>query len=357
MQRTLVKGALIHFYETCASAPPKKDSPPSPFSSYNLENSGGERMQKMFHLSVKIFSRGKGHNFRQKLAYRDGGIYVDEFTGQRVNYLHKGLKDQIENDFITPSGADESLCNRNDYYDALEKKEKAKNAQFFREFEIALPDDMSKEDKKIVARKFGNELAKQGMFVDINYHKLDSKNPHAHILTSMRGVNENGLLGNKNREWNDKQKIEEWRSTYAKVINEHYATLGKKNSVNHQSYKKQGKNKIATKKLPVDKKSKDYQDRLKLNKDIKKYNKVTKLKDYKKDLETLQQQRTKTKTDLSEVREVIEKYPHYKKIREERRELKSKALQTHMQIKKREIFLAKNQDLVKSKTKDKGLSI
>ena len=309
--------------------------------------------QKMFHMNVKIFSRGKGHNFTQKLCYRDGGIRTDLETGRTINYHRKHFSEKIENDFIVPEGADESLHNRNDYYDSLEQKEKAKNAQYFREFEVAFPNDLSKEDNKDIARKFGESLAAEGMFVDINYHKLDSNNPHAHILTSMRGVNEKGLLGNKNREWNNKENLDKWRGKFAEIINEKYKERGIDNYVDHRSYKKQGVDKLATKKLPVDKKSKEYRERIILNKDVRRINADKRVTALSADLKYLKKNIINRTKENKSITKLIDK----------KKELKKEFTLEKIKLKREEKFFEHRKTLQKSKVnqnkkaRDRGLSL
>jgi hypothetical protein len=57
------------------------------------------------------------------------------------------------------------------------------------------------------------------MIADIAFHDLNSKNPHAHVMLTLRTVSPNGF-GNKQREWNNKKMFEAWRVNWEIIANE-----------------------------------------------------------------------------------------------------------------------------------------
>ncbi|PFW72124.1 hypothetical protein COL23_25580 [Priestia aryabhattai] len=240
--------------------------------------------ERIYHLQINVYGRGKTHNFWQKLGYRDGGTYLDEKTGQTFNYAYKKEKDEIESELLTPEHAAPELKNRQTYYEELNKKEHAKKAQYFREFEFSLFNDLDKDENKEIARRFGQKLVdKYGMCVDLNFHKLDSENPHCHALASFRELKEDGTFGNKNREWNKKQVLKEIRKEYADIANEFFKEKNKEMFISEKSYKERGIDKLPQKHLPM-KKNKEYYDTLEENKIIKKYNRRTDIVEQKKDI-------------------------------------------------------------------------
>ncbi|MDH8227895.1 MobA/MobL family protein, partial [Klebsiella pneumoniae] len=98
-------------------------------------------------------------------------------------------------------------------WNTIEKSEKRKDAQLAREFNIALPVEMTDEQKKALAIDFCNEnFVKNGMIADIAFHKLDSDNPHFHVMLTTRKLTPDGSgFGQKVREWNSKEQLQEWR--------------------------------------------------------------------------------------------------------------------------------------------------
>ena len=82
------------------------------------------------------------------------------------------------------------------------------------------------------------------MIVDLSIHGL-AHNQHCHMMLTLRDII-NGEFGNKNREWNDKKKLEAWRKSWATLVNKHLAKAGFNITVDHRSYEKQGLDIIPT---------------------------------------------------------------------------------------------------------------
>lgn len=57
------------------------------------------------------------------------------------------------------------------------------------------------------------------MIADYAIHGIESENPHAHVMLTMRKVDEYGFLNKKCREWNDPKLVEEWRRSWAVLVN------------------------------------------------------------------------------------------------------------------------------------------
>ena len=80
------------------------------------------------------------------------------------------------------------------------------------------------------------------MVTDVCMHygmKGDSYNPHAHVLLTMRDIDEKGF-GRKNVEWNSKELLKEWRESWAELSNKHLALNGIEQQIDHRSLKEQG---------------------------------------------------------------------------------------------------------------------
>ncbi|WP_176138721.1 MobA/MobL family protein, partial [Salmonella enterica] len=79
--------------------------------------------------------------------------------------------------------------------------------QTARYFDVAIPCELSNEDKiKLVAEYCQKNFVDKGMITDIAFHDLDSNNPHAHVMLTLKPITADGF-GKKDRSWNDKKNV------------------------------------------------------------------------------------------------------------------------------------------------------
>lgn len=193
----------------------------------------------IFHMSAQTISRSKGHSSVAAAAYRHGEKLTDEHTGEIHDYSKKkGISDSV---ILIPEGADRNFLKPEYLWNTIEKSEKRKDAQLAREFNIALPVEMTDEQKKALAIDFCNEnFVKNGMIADIAFHKLDSDNPHFHVMLTTRSLTPDGSgFGQKIREWNSKEQLEAWRKGWADTANEHLQAAGIDARIDHRSLRDQ----------------------------------------------------------------------------------------------------------------------
>ncbi|EKJ6333661.1 MobA/MobL family protein [Salmonella enterica] len=193
----------------------------------------------IFHMSAQTITRSKGHSSVAAAAYRHGEKLTDEHTGEIHDYSKKkGISDSV---ILIPQGADRNFLKPEYLWNTIEKCEKRKDAQLAREFNIALPVEMTDEQKKALAIDFCNEnFVKNGMIADIAFHKLDSDNPHFHVMLTTRSLTPDGSgFGQKVREWNSKEQLEAWRKGWADTANEHLQAAGIDARIDHRSLKDQ----------------------------------------------------------------------------------------------------------------------
>lgn len=191
----------------------------------------------IFHMSAQTISRSKGHSSVAAAAYRHGEKLTDEHTGEIHDYSKKkGISDSV---ILIPEGADRNFLKPEYLWNTIEKSEKRKDAQLAREFNIALPVEMTDEQKKALAIDFCQEhFIKNGMIADIAFHKLDSDNPHFHVMLTTRQLTPDGSgFGQKVREWNSKEQLQEWRKSWADTANEHMQAAGIDARIDHRSLK------------------------------------------------------------------------------------------------------------------------
>nr|WP_254803943.1 Ti-type conjugative transfer relaxase TraA [Methylobacterium sp.] len=149
----------------------------------------------IYHLSVKAVSRAGGRSATAAAAYRSASLIQDERTGQTFDYQRRG---GVEASFIVaPVGAD-WVQDRSVLWNAAEAAERRKDAKVAREIEVALPHELDAAQRLALTRDFAEGLvARYGIAADVALHAPsrdgDDQNWHAHILTTTRTVDANGL--------------------------------------------------------------------------------------------------------------------------------------------------------------------
>ena len=187
---------------------------------------------------MQVIGRSAGRSATAAAAYRSGEEVRDERTGRVHDYT--GKSDIYGSEILLPEGAPERLGDRVVLWNEVELGEKRKDAQLSREVMIALPAELSHDQKEALAREYVQaEFVSQGMIADIGYHDFESHNPHAHIMLTMRSVDEDGF-GKKQREWNKRQAIERHRQAWEEYANRALEQAGFDERVDHRSLEAQG---------------------------------------------------------------------------------------------------------------------
>ncbi|TFW15435.1 conjugal transfer protein TraA [Massilia arenosa] len=151
----------------------------------------------IFHLSMKVVSRAGGRSATGAAAYRAGECIVDERTDTVHDYTRKrGIEDAI---LVAPGDA---RTDRSAFWNSVEKHHKRGDAVVAREVEVALPSELTPEQRKALALEFVRELVdRYGVVADLALHAPsrhgDERNHHAHILLSACSVGADGTLGKK----------------------------------------------------------------------------------------------------------------------------------------------------------------
>lgn len=189
----------------------------------------------IFHMSAQMISRSKGHSSVAAAAYRHGEKLTDHNTGEVHDYTKKqGVSDSV---ILIPEGADHRFLKPEYLFNTIEKSESRKDAGLVRELNIALPTELNNDEKKALAIDFCNEhFVKNGMIADIAFHKLDSDNPHFHVMLTTRKLSPDGKsFDKKERDWNSKEKLQEWRKGWADTANAHLQKAGIDERIDHRS--------------------------------------------------------------------------------------------------------------------------
>ena len=150
----------------------------------------------IYHCSIKNISRSGGRSVVAASAYRAGEKLEDQETGLIHNYTNKS--EVAYSEIFLCENAPEEYHNREVLWNAVEKIEKQSNARLAREWEVALPNELTLEQSKQLVRAFAQSLTVEGMCVDANIHWKEG-NHHAHILGTTRPIESDGQWGKKEK--------------------------------------------------------------------------------------------------------------------------------------------------------------
>jgi hypothetical protein len=198
-----------------------------------------------YHLSVKTIKRSAGRSVVAAAAYRVG----ERIECQREGRVHDYTRKQgIEETFIVaPETAPDWATDRSRLWNEAEANETRRNSVTGREWELALPSEISAEDRSQITRQFAEELvSRYGVAVDVAIHaphrEGDQRNHHAHVLTSTRRLEAEGFTA-KTRVLDSARtggvEIEQMRGVWAELQNRALERVGEVERVDHRSLEKQ----------------------------------------------------------------------------------------------------------------------
>ena len=203
-----------------------------------------------FHLAVKTVGRSAGRSATAAAAYRAGVEIADERTGIVHDYTRKqGIEHR---EIVAPADAPDWVRDRSALWNAAEQAETRKNSTVAREYEIALPAELSADERRNLAVGLAREISERhGVAVDVAIHapgrQGDQRNHHAHLLTTTRRIGAEGL-GEKTRELDQKTsgEVERWRARFAEMQNAALERAQVQERVDYRSYQRQGIEQEAT---------------------------------------------------------------------------------------------------------------
>ena len=196
----------------------------------------------IYHLHVKVIGRKSGSSAVASAAYRSGSRLRDERLDRSHDFSAK--RRVVHSEVMLPENAPEAWSDRERLWNDVEAFEVRKDAQLAREVEFAIPREMTQAQGIELARDFvRGEFVDRGMIADLNVHwdmaEDGMPKPHAHVMLTMRAVDENGF-GQKVRDWNRTEMVARWRERWAELANERLAELDIDARIDHRSLEAQG---------------------------------------------------------------------------------------------------------------------
>ena len=145
----------------------------------------------IYHLEAKVVSRGAGRSAVAASAYLSCSRLYNDYDGIQHDYTKKqGL---VWQEVFLPAMAPLEWKDREQLWNAVEEVETAKDSRLAREFVVALPIELSREQQIELLQDFIREqFISDGMCADAAIHDTDGHNPHAHILLTVRPLDEQG---------------------------------------------------------------------------------------------------------------------------------------------------------------------
>ena len=224
------------------------------------------------HFDVKVIQRSKRQSAVASAAYQSGERLFSEYDQKQKYYSHKS--EIVHTEIILPPHAPPEYADRNTLWNAAEAIEKQWNSQLARRFVLAIPRELPRSQYADLIRDYCREFfVSKGMIADFAIHDKGDGNPHAHILLTMRAMDETGKWLPKSRkvydldengerirlasgrwkshkedtvDWNDQKYAEIWRQGWADTANRYLEAIGSPERLDLRSYARQGIDKIPT---------------------------------------------------------------------------------------------------------------
>ena len=224
------------------------------------------------HFKITIVKRSQGQSAVAGAAYQSGERLFSEYD-QKTKFYNK-KKELVHAEIVLPSHAPPGFADRATLWNAVEAVENQWNSQLARRIVLAFPVEVPKEQYLKIIREFCQEqFVSKGMIADFAIHDKGDGNPHAHILLTLRAMDEHGRWLPKARkvydldengerirlpsgnwkchkentmDWNDQKYAEVWRHSWETITNRYLEAAGRPERVDLRSFERQGIQQIPT---------------------------------------------------------------------------------------------------------------
>ena len=224
------------------------------------------------HHDIKIVQRSNRQSAVAAAAYQSGERLFSEYDQKQKYYSEK--RGIVHTEIMLPPHAPPEYADRNTLWNAAEAVEKQWNSQLARRIVLAIPREIPPEQHADLIRDYCREFfVSKGMIADFAIHDKGDGNPHAHILLTMRAMDETGKWLPKSRKvydldengerirlpsgrykthkvdltgWNDKGNALLWRKAWADLTNDFLERNGSPQRIDHRSNAERGIDEIPT---------------------------------------------------------------------------------------------------------------
>ena len=217
-------------------------------------------------MSFSNISAGKGRSAIASAAYRSGEKLFDDQEGRHYFYARSVIPESF---ILTPKNAPAWASDREKLWNEVERKDRRANSRYAKEFNVALPVELSEDEQNELLAKYVQEnFVDQGMVADVAIHRDHQDNPHAHVMLTNRPFNPDGTWGIKSKkqyildengnkmytgtskypksrkilmvDWDKKEKITEWRHNWAASVNQALEQKNIPDRISEKSFVEQG---------------------------------------------------------------------------------------------------------------------
>ena len=220
------------------------------------------------HNEISIVQRSQQQSAVAAAAYQSGEKLFCEYDQEVKHYPEK--RGIVHNEILLPANAPQEYADRNTLWNAAEAVEKQWNSQLARRWVLTIPREIPPDQYAVLVREFcEQQFVSKGMIADFAIHDPHppGHNPHAHVLLTMRAMDEHGKWLPKSRkvydldengeriklpsgrwkshkedtvDWNDQKYCEIWRHEWEVIQNRYLEANDRPERVDLRSYARQG---------------------------------------------------------------------------------------------------------------------
>lgn len=226
------------------------------------------------HFNIRIVSRKNNDSAVAAAAYQSRTTLFNEYRQETEDYSHDA-ECLVHTEILLPPNAPKAFLDEATLWNSAEQAERQRNAQLARRIVLTLPKEVPREHWVPMVTEYCQEqFVSRGMCVDVAVHYTEPPpNPHAHILLTMRALDEHGqwlprfhkipcddghgqpVIGANGKpklravpttDWNNRGNAEHWRTAWAAQQNKYLEKCNRPERADLRSYKRQGIMKVPT---------------------------------------------------------------------------------------------------------------
>ncbi len=217
-----------------------------------------------YHLHLHPISRRKGHSIHAAIAYRHGTRELTASAAAAYRHAQEHGDGLDAYDYrhkigvqwfgiVAPDHAPAWCRDPKAVWAAVDRTERRINARLAQEIIIALPHQVDVDEHIVMLRHFATTYCvdRYGMIADIAihappvHHGGDPRNFHAHVLLTDRPITPDGFAKTKDRRYQDKGLVDEFRAGWTLTHNQHMERLGLPHRIDHRTLAAQREDALA----------------------------------------------------------------------------------------------------------------